>query len=111
MKAYSYIDRLGINIQFLPTEKVVEETYMNGNKGDALWVQVIGLVVIENYYTEKEIFSLMNNGYQWTTIDIPDMPEWNIGKKCPVCGRVTHHSLCPENIINSDAYQYWACQL
>lgn len=115
MKAYSFIDNDGITIQFLPTEnKKVESNYMNGKIGDALWQQVIGLVVVECYYTEKEIFSLMNNGFEWTTTNIPDMPKWGIGEGyCSKCGSKPgeHKNFCPDNIINADSYQYRVNQM
>ena len=32
-------------------------------------------------------------------------------EKCEVCGKEIHDSLCPNNIINSDIYQYWESQI
>jgi hypothetical protein len=33
-------------------------------------------------------------------------------ESCPICNYPlpSHSSMCPDNFINSDVYQYWHCQ-
>lgn len=86
-KIYTYIDK-DMNLHmFAPTDAVVQRDYQNGRKGDALWVQIKNMTLVENYYTEREIFALMNNGYNWIVLE-----------PVQITAMFDHHVIKTENI-------------
>lgn len=43
---------------FIPTTKTVEQDYVNGKRGDQLWMQCTKGIALGNYWTLKEIESV-----------------------------------------------------